>query len=81
MIYHEFSKNNGVILINSRKGLYKISLKEENKDLWKDYLELGDFKSALDNCSSEEVQQKIRRINAEEEFSKNQKKRQKWNQC
>ena len=74
MIYHEFSKNNGVILINSRKGLYKISLKEENKDLWKDYLELGDFKSALDNCSSEEVQQKIRRINAEEEFSKNQKK-------
>ena len=75
MIFHEFSKNNGIILMNSKNGLYQISLKEENNDLWKDYLELGDFKSATDFCPSEEIQQKIRRINAEEEFNKSKKSR------
>ena len=77
MVYHEFTKNNGVILINSRNGLYQISLKEENKDIWKDYLQLGDYKLAIDNCPSEEIQQKIRRINAEEEFNKNKKENRK----
>ena len=73
MVYHEFTKNNGIILINSRNGLYQISLKEENKDIWKDYLQLGEYKLAIDNCPSEEIQQKIRRINAEEEFNKKKK--------
>ena len=71
MIYHEFSQDNGAIIITSGNGLYKISLKNENKDIWKDYLQLGDYKTALVNCPSEEIQQKIRRINAEEEFNKN----------
>ena len=73
MIYHEFSKDNGIILLNSRSGLYQISLKEENNDIWKDYLELGDFQAAQNLCKSEKLQQKISRINAEEEFNKNKK--------
>ena len=73
MIYHEFSKDNGIILLNSRNGLYKISLKKENSDIWKDYLELGDFKAASNLCNSEKIKQKINRINAEEEFIKNKK--------
>ena len=73
MLYHEFSKDNGIILLNSKNGLYQISLKEENRDIWKDYLELGDFKSASKFCNSDKMKDKIRRINADEEFNKNRK--------
>ena len=73
MIYHEFSPDNGIILLNSINGLYQISLKDENNDIWKDYLDLGDFQAANKLCKSEKLQQKISRINAEEEFNKNKK--------
>ena len=74
MIYHEFSKDNGIILLSSKMGLYQIPLKNENNDIWKDYLELGDYKKALEYKENDQLAQKIKRINAEEEFNKNTKK-------
>ena len=47
MIYHEFSKNNGIILLSSKNGLYQIPLNNENNDIWKDYLELGEYENAI----------------------------------
>ena len=41
MIYNEFSKDGGIILLSSKNGLFQISLKDENKDIWKDYLEIN----------------------------------------
>ena len=74
MIYHEFSKDNGIILLSSKIGLYQIPLKDENNDIWKDYLELGDYEKALEYKENDPLAQKIKRINAEEEFNKNTKK-------
>ena len=75
MIYHEFSKNNGIILLSSKNGLYQIPLNNENNDIWKDYLELGEYENAIKYSESKksELHQKISRINAEEEFNKNTK--------
>ena len=68
MIYNEFAKDNGIILLNSKKGLYQISLKDENNDIWKDYLEIGDYQKAQSFCGSENLKRKINRIDAENEF-------------
>ena len=69
IIYNEFTDNNGVILLYSRSGLYQISLKDENRDIWKDYLDTGDYDSAL-KCveANSQLNRRINRINAEEFF-------------
>ena len=64
MLYDEFAKDNGIILLNSNKGLYQISLKDENNDIWKDYLEIGDYQKALNFFGSDKLKQKINRIDA-----------------
>ena len=68
MLYHEFSKDNGIILLTAKKGLYQISLKDENNDIWKDYLEIGDYQKAQNFCGSDKLKRKINRIDAEYEF-------------
>ena len=68
MIYDEFAKDNGIILLNSHNGLFQISLKDENNDIWKDYLEIGDYQKAQNFCGSNKLKQKINRIDAEYEF-------------
>ena len=67
MLYNEFSKD-GVILLSSKNGLFQISLKNENKDIWRDYLEIGDYQKAQNFCGSELIKQKINRIDAENDF-------------
>ena len=68
MIYNEFSPNNGNIFLVSKKGLFQISLKEENNDIWEDYLEIGDYDKAKNYCGSEEIKRKINTIDAEVDF-------------
>ena len=70
MIYNEFSGDNGNIFLSSNNGLHQISLKNENDDLWKDYLEIGEFEKAKGNCP-EKMQKTINRIDAENDFNKN----------
>ena len=68
MFYNEFAKDNGIIFLTSKSGLFQISLKDENNDIWKDYLEIGDYKKAQNFCGSDKLKQKINRIDAEYEF-------------
>ena len=68
MLYDEFAKDNGIILLNSQIGLFQISLKDENSDIWKDYLEIGDYQKAQNFCGSDQLKRKINRIDAEYEF-------------
>ena len=68
MIYNEFSPSNGNIFLISKKGLFQISLKEENNDIWEDYLEIGDYDKAKNYCHSEEIKKKINTIDAEVDF-------------
>jgi len=68
IIYNEFSKNNEILLLTSANGLYQISLKDENIDIWKDYLEIGDFDKAKVFCGSQKIIKKISRIIAEKFF-------------
>ena len=70
LIYNEFSENGGHILLYSNSGLYQISLKDENKDIWQDYLDTGDYESAQRLCKNEKLSKRIQRINAEESFNK-----------
>ena len=69
VIYNEFAENNGLVLLYSRNGLYQIPLKDENRDIWKDYLDTGDFTSAL-KCveADKKLNKRINRISAEEDF-------------
>ena len=69
ILYNEFAEDNGVILLYSKNGLHQISLKEENKEIWKDYLDIGDYTNAL-KCVEGDVKltRRINRINAEEYY-------------
>ena len=68
IIYHEFAEENGIILLTSSNGLFQISLEDENKDIWKDYLEVGDYKKAQLFCPSDRMRRRIYRIEAEYEL-------------
>ena len=70
MIYNEYSENNGNIFLSSNNGLYQISLQKENDELWKDYLDIGQFEKAKGTCP-EKIKRAINRIDAENEFQKN----------
>ena len=71
LLFNEFSEENGNIFIFSRNGLFQISLLEENKDIWQDYLDVGDYGNAQRCCSdNNQLIRKINRINADEDFEK-----------
>ena len=69
IIYHEFAEENGIILLTSSNGLFQISLEDENKDIWKDYLEIGNYNKAQLYCPSERLRRRIYRIEAEYELN------------
>ena len=69
IIYHEFAEENGIILLTSSNGLFQISLEDENQDIWKDYLEVGDYNKAQLFCPSERLRRRIYRIEAEYELN------------
>ena len=71
MLYHEFGKDNGIIILTSKNGLYQISLKDENNEIWKDYLEIGNYETAQQLCDSNKLKLKINKIDAEYEFDEN----------
>ena len=71
LLYNEFYEDNGIILLYSKNGLYQISLKDENKDIWQDYLDIGDYANSQ-RCvkNNSKLIKKINRINADEDFEK-----------
>ena len=71
LVYNEYSNDGGNILLFSKDGLYEISLKDENKDIWQDYLDTGDYANAINCCKDDnKLVRRINRINAEELFNK-----------
>ena len=71
LLYNEFSENNGIIFLFSKNGLFQISLEDENKDIWQDYLDVGDYANAQRCIENKSLIPKINRINADEYFEKN----------
>ena len=61
----------GSILLTSKEGVFQISLENENEDIWKDYLDIGDFEKAKAYCNSDELKKKINKIDADKEFTQN----------
>ena len=55
MIFNEFYRDNGFILLYSESGLYQILLKDENKNIWKDYLEIGKYKKSIELSQSNKI--------------------------
>ena len=71
VIYNEFFPNGGVILLYSKNGLYQISLKDENKDIYQDYLDIGEYEKSKNFCKdNNKLIRRINRINAEDYFNK-----------
>ena len=72
VIYNEFSScKGGNILLFSKNSLFEIPLNDENKDIWKDHLDIGDFQNAIKNCNGNtKLIRRIHRIDAEEAFNK-----------
>lgn len=71
IVYNEFSPDGGCILLFSQKELLQISLKEENVDIWEDYLEVGDYPN-VQKCleKNDKLMKKINRIIGDEEFER-----------
>ena len=69
--YNEFSPDGGSILLFSKKELFQISLKEENVDIWEDYLEVGDYPN-VQKCleKNDKLMKRINRIIGDEEFER-----------
>ena len=69
IIYNEFAEENGVIMLYSKNGLYQISLKDENKDIWQDYLDTGDYSNAI-RCvaGNKKLTRRINRISGDEYY-------------
>ena len=73
IFYNEYATDNGnLILVSNEEGAFKISLEKENKDIWQDYLEIGNYDEAVSICETNNpgLIKKIKRISAEEFFSK-----------
>ena len=73
IFYNEYSTDNGnLILVSNEEGAFKISLEKENKDIWQDYLEIGNYDEAVSICENNNpgLIKKIKRASAEELFSK-----------
>ena len=69
VIYNEFAEENGIIFLYSKNGLYQISLKDENKDIWKDYLDSGDYSNALKYVNDNpKLTRRINRIDADQDY-------------
>ena len=72
VIYNEFSScKGGNILLFSKNSLYEIKINDENNDIWKEYLDIGNFSKAILTCNENiNLIEIINRINAEESFNK-----------
>ena len=73
IFYNEYSEDNGnLILVSNEEGAFKILLEKENKDIWKDYLEIGNYDEAVAICEqiNPGLIKKIKKISAEEYFEK-----------
>ena len=71
LLFDEFYEKNGIILLYSKNGIYQVTLEDENKDIWQDYLDIGDYANAQRWCSENtKLIKKINRINADEFFQK-----------
>ena len=73
IFYNEYSTDSGsLILVSNEDGAYKISLEKENKDIWQDYLEIGNYDEAVNICETNNpgLIKKIKRASAEEFFFK-----------
>ena len=72
LFYNEYSDNGNLILVSNDEGAYKISLEKENKDIWQDYLEIGNYDEAVSICEqvNPDLIKKIKRVSAEEYFDK-----------
>jgi len=71
VIYNEFSScKGGNILLFSKTSLFQIPLNDEDKDIWKDHLDIGDFDKAKRSCNNKLLERRIDRIHAEESFEK-----------
>ena len=68
VIYNEFSSDYGAVILYSKNKIYQISLKHENADIWRDYLEIGDYENAIKNQKNGILKSRINRINADEYF-------------
>ena len=72
VVFNEFAEENGIILLYSTNGLYQISLKDENKEIWKDYLDIGDYDNAIKLVEqNKKLKRRIYRIDADEVYDAN----------
>ena len=73
ILYNEYSNDNGcLILVSNEEGTFKISLEKENKDIWQDYLEIGNYDEAVNICEqlNPGLIKKIKKVSAEDFFEK-----------
>ena len=66
-----YDEKNYIWVLNKINNIYQISINARNKYLWQDYLEIGDFRNAIEICKKEkpDLVYKIEKLYAEENFN------------
>ena len=66
-----YDEKNYIWVLNKMNNIYQISINARNKYLWQDYLEIGDFRNAIEICKKEkpELVYKIEKLYAEQNFN------------
>ena len=72
MNYNNFNDEKFIWIYSLNSGLYQISLKDEDKNVWQDYLEIGDYEKAMNFCHTynPKIEPKICKLSANEYFEK-----------
>lgn len=60
------------IFVYSDRAVFEIGVNREDRDVWKLYLEEGDFASALQYCHDAQQEERVREAEADMHFSKGQ---------
>ena len=72
MNYNDFNDEKCIWIYSLSSGLNQISLKDEDKNVWQDYLEMGEYEKAMNFCNqyNPKIEPKICKLSANEYFEK-----------
>ncbi len=68
-----FDKNTNSVWLYSTKQIYQLTIENEDRNSWKEYVEMEDYQQALDYCKGKNMSEakKVARLYAQNRFDAN----------
>lgn len=58
-----YDRTNSCLFLHSSKALYQLRITSESRDVWKAYLEMGDYENAINHCKQKGHTTYLKRVN------------------